>query len=259
MKVVIFAGGFGTRISEESHLKPKPMIEIGGKPIIWHIMKYYESYGFNEFIICLGYKGYYIKEYFKNYFIHNSDISIDLSNNKLIVLKSPNENFKVKLIDTGLETKTGGRLKRIKEYTQNEPFMLTYGDGLSNVNLNELLKFHKSNKKTVTVTSIKPEGRFGNIVVNSNDEVTSFMEKPDGDGNWINGGFFICEPNVFDYLDGNMDNIMWEESPLIELTNNNQLAAYKHHGFWKCMDALRDKNELEKIWKSGNADWKNWN
>ena len=259
MKVVIFAGGFGTRISEESHLKPKPMIEIGGKPIIWHIMKYYDSFGFNDFIICLGYKGYYIKEYFKNYFLHNSDISVDLNSNQLSILKSPKENFKITLIDTGLKTKTAGRLKRVREYTLNEPFMLTYGDGLSNVNIKDLIQFHKNNNKIVTVTSIKPEGRFGNIVADDNNVVKSFMEKPDGDGNWINGGFFICEPKVFDYLDGDMDDIMWEESPLIELTNDNELVAYKHHGFWKCMDALRDKNELEKIWDSGNAEWKNWN
>ena len=259
MKVVIFAGGFGTRISEESHLKPKPMIEIGGKPIIWHIMKYYDSFGFNDFVICLGYKGYYIKEYFKNYFLHNSDISIDLNSNKLSTLKSPKENFKITLIDTGLKTKTAGRLKRVREYLLNEPFMLTYGDGLSNVNIKDLIQFHKNNNKIVTVTSIKPEGRFGNIVADDNNVVKSFMEKPDGDGNWINGGFFICEPKVFDYLDGDMDDIMWEESPLIELTNDNELVAYKHHGFWKCMDALRDKNELEKIWHSGNAEWKNWN
>ena len=258
MKVVIFAGGFGTRISEESHLKPKPMIEIGGKPILWHIMKIYEAHGFTDFIICLGYKGYVIKEYFMNYYMHNADVTIDLKNNKTTIHQSTAESFNITLVETGLNTKTAGRLKRVKEYIGNERFMLTYGDGLSDVNLKELLQFHESHGKIATVTSILPEGKFGAIMTDENNVVNHFMEKPKGDGHWINGGYFILEPQVFKYLENNMDEVMWEESPLHNLTKDGQLVSYKYNGFWKCMDALRDKTELEQMWDSGNAKWKKW-
>ena len=258
MKVVIFAGGFGTRISEESHLKPKPMIEIGGKPILWHIMKIYESHGFTDFIICLGYKGYVIKEYFMNYYMHNADVTIDLKNNKTTVHQSGAESFNITLVETGLNTKTAGRLKRVQKHIGNERFMLTYGDGLSDINLKTLLAFHESHGKIATVTSILPEGKFGAITTDEKNVVNHFMEKPKGDGHWINGGFFILEHEVFKYIDKDMDNIMWEESPLHDLTNDRQLVSYKHEGFWKCMDALRDKTELEQMWDSGNAKWKVW-
>lgn len=258
MKIVIFAGGMGTRIAEESHLRPKPMIEIGGKPILWHIMKLYEKHGFTDFIICLGYKGYMIKEYFMNYYLHNADVTVDLKNNTTEVHQSSAESFKVTLVDTGLHTKTAGRLKRVRQHIGNERFMLTYGDGLSDINLKELLAFHDTHGKVATVTSILPEGKFGAISTDANNQVTSFMEKPKGDGHWINGGFFVLEPEVFNFLEGNMDDIMWEDSPLHSLTNAGQLAAYKYEGFWKCMDALRDKTELENMWETGNAKWKTW-
>jgi len=258
MKTVIFAGGFGTRISEESHLKPKTMIGIGGKPILWHILKLYEYHGHKEFIICLGFKGYVIKEYFINYFIHNSDITIDIENNRTKIHSTSAESFKVTLIDTGLYTKTAGRLKRVKEYIGNERFMLTYGDGLSDLDINELIYFHKKHGKIATVTTIMPEGKFGAIITNEDDVVEHFMEKPKGDGNWINGGYFVLEPEVFKYVEGDVDDIMWEESPLHELTKDGQLMAYKYNGFWKCMDALRDKKELEKLWTTGKPPWKKW-
>lgn len=258
MKVVIFAGGLGTRIAEESHLRPKPMVEIGGKPILWHIMKIYEAQGFNEFIICLGYKGYMIKEYFMNYYLHNADVTIDIKHNKTEVLQSTAESFKVTLVDTGLNTKTAGRLKRVQQHIGNERFMLTYGDGVSDINLHELVAFHEAHGKTGTVTSILPEGKFGAITTNDQQQVTSFMEKPKGDGHWINGGFFVLEPEVFDYLNEDMDEVMWEEKPLHDLTAAGQLSAYKYEGFWKCMDALRDKTELEAMWASGHAKWKQW-
>ncbi len=258
MKVVIFAGGMGTRISEESHLRPKPMIEIGGKPILWHIMKTYEQQGFNEFIICLGYKGYMIKEYFMNYYLHNADVTIDIKKNKTEILESTAESFKVTLVDTGLHTKTAGRLKRIQKYIGNEPFMLTYGDGLSDINYSKLVSYHQSKKCIATVTSILPEGKFGAITSDENGKVNHFMEKPKGDGHRINGGFFVLEPEVFNYLDENADEYMWEDKPLHRLTADGQLSAYKHEGFWKCMDAIRDKIELETIWESGKAKWKSW-
>lgn len=258
MKVVIFAGGIGSRISEESHLRPKPMIEIGGKPILWHIMKIYEHYGFRDFIVCLGYKGFIIKEYFMNYYMHNADVTIDLKNNKMKVHQSTSEDFNITLIETGLTTKTAGRLQRVEEHLDNERFMLTYGDGLCNVNLHELIQFHEKHKKIATVTSIQPEGKFGAIVADEDNVVSQFMEKPKGDGHWINGGFFVLEPTVFNYLKAPMDNVMWEEAPLLNLTKDNQLVSYKHYGFWKCMDALRDKNELEESWNSGMAKWKIW-
>lgn len=257
MKVVIFAGGLGSRISEESHLKPKPMIEIGGKPILWHIMKLYQAQGFHEFIICLGYKGYIIKEYFANYFLHNADVTIDLSTNQIEVHKSKAENLKVTMVETGTETMTAGRLKRVQSYIGSETFMLTYGDGLSDVDLNSLLEFHKSHGKIATVTAIQPAGKFGVLQSNDNGLVDSFSEKPKGDGNWINGGFFVLEPKVFDYLDGDMDPVMWEQLPMQQLVKDNELVAFRHTGFWKAMDILRDKVELEKMWLE-NPLWKKW-
>ena len=257
MKVVIFAGGLGSRISEESHLKPKPMIEIGGKPILWHIMKLYQAQGFHEFIICLGYKGYIIKEYFANYFLHNADVTIDLSTNQIEVHKSKAENLKVTMVETGTETMTAGRLKRVQSYIGNEPFMLTYGDGLSDVDLNALLNFHKDHGKIATVTAIQPAGKFGVLQSTNEGLVDSFSEKPKGDGNWINGGFFVLEPEIFQYLDGNMDHIMWEQLPMQKLVADKQLVAYKHHGFWKAMDILRDKVEFEKMWLEQPL-WKKW-
>jgi glucose-1-phosphate cytidylyltransferase len=258
MKVVIFAGGLGTRISEESHLKPKPMIEIGDRPILWHIMKIFSDQGFNDFVICLGYKGYVIKEYFFNYFLHSSDLTIDIKNNKLTVHNSTAEDFKVTLVDTGLNTKTAGRLKRIKEHIGNEDFMLTYGDGVADINLADLLQFHNSHIKTATVTAIQPIGRFGVMHINNDNSVDVFKEKVKGDDGWINGGFFVLRPNVFDYLPEDSDEIMWEDQPLQDLAKNDQLMAYAHVGFWKCMDALRDKVELEEMWQTGNAKWKVW-
>ena len=258
MKVVIFAGGFGTRLMEETEARPKPMVEIGGKPILWHILKMYEAHGFNEFIICLGYKAAYIKEYFYNYYLHNSDVTIELANNNIKVHYSDSESFKVTLIDTGLHTNTAGRLKRIKKYVEGETFMLTYGDGVADVDLTELLNFHKTSGKLVTLTSVQIPGRFGSLDISDNGEVGKFVEKPAGDGMWINGGFFVIEPQVFKYLESDMDDIQWEKGPLENIANDNQLAAYKHYGFWKCMDALRDRIELEELWSSGNAKWKKW-
>ena len=258
MKVVIFAGGLGTRISEETDARPKPMVEIGGKPILWHIMKMYSRYGFNDFIICLGYKGYIIKEYFMHYFIHNSDITIELGNNKVEVHGSNTESFKVTLVDTGQHTKTAGRLKRIQKYVKGEEFMLTYGDGLSDVNMDELLAYHKKMNRIATVTAVQMDARFGGMDLNNEGEVVSFREKAKDESKWINGGFFVLKPEVFDYLEGDMDDMMWEDEPLEKLTSANQLAAYRHKGFWKCMDALRDKLELEALWQSHHAKWKVW-
>ena len=258
MKVVIFAGGLGTRISEETDTRPKPMVEIGGKPILWHIMKVYSHYGFNDFIICLGYRGYVVKEYFMNYFLHNSDITIDLTNNKTEILGTSSEPFKVTLVETGLNTKTAGRLQQVKQYIGNEDFMLTYGDGVSDVDLKELLAFHKKQNKTVTVTSIQLEARFGGMDLGDNGEVVAFREKAKDEGKWINAGFFVLKPEVFKYLDSDMTNMMWEDEPLEKLAADGQLAAFQHKGFWKCMDALRDKIELEEFWRTGNAKWKTW-
>jgi glucose-1-phosphate cytidylyltransferase len=258
MKVVIFAGGLGTRIAEETDARPKPMVEVGGKPILWHIMKIYESYGFNDFIICLGYKGYVIKEYFMNYFLHNSDITIDLGSNDVKVHGSRIEAFKVTLVETGINTKTAGRLKQVEKYLNKEDFMLTYGDGVSDINLKDLLAFHKQQDKIATVTAIQMDARFGGMDVAKNGEVTSFREKAKDESKWINGGFFVLKPEVFNYLQGDMNEMMWEDEPLENLTADNQLAAYRHKGFWKCMDALRDKIELEALWQSGNAKWKTW-
>jgi glucose-1-phosphate cytidylyltransferase len=258
MKVVIFAGGMGSRISEESHLKPKPMIEIGDKPILWHIMKYYGNFGFNEFIICLGYKGYIIKEYFMNYYIHNSDVTVELNNNKVDVHFSSAESYKVTLVDTGLNTATAGRLKRVQKYVGDEDFMLTYGDGLTDLDLSALVSFHKKHGKVATVTAIQPEGRFGGMELMADGTVQEFIEKPRGDGRWINAGFFVLQPQIFKYLDARADQIMWEEEPMRLLTKDKQLVAFKHSGFWKCMDHMRDKTELEELWSGQKAKWKIW-
>lgn len=256
MKVLILAGGYGTRISEESDIKPKPMIEIGGKPILWHIMKHYSSYGFNEFVILLGYKSYVIKEYFANYYLHNSDVTIDTAKQKMEIHNNYSENWKITLIDTGMDTMTGGRVKRAKDYIGNEPFFLTYGDGVSDVNIGELLNFHKKHHKKITMTAIQPEGRFGALKIENDNKISSFLEKPKGDGAWINGGFFICEPSVLDYIQG--DQTVFEKEPLQDLANEGELYSFKHEGFWKCMDTLRDKNQLNEMWASGNAKWKSW-
>lgn len=259
MKVVIFAGGLGTRLAEETDVRPKPMVEIGGRPIIWHIMKIYSTYGFNEFVVCLGYKGYFIKEYFVQYYLYNSDVTIELKNNKMDVHYSNAESFKVTLVETGLNTKTAGRLKKIQRYLGNEDFMLTYGDGVADVNINELLAFHQSHNKIATVTAVQPEGRFGSMEINADGSVDHFKEKPKGDNKWINGGFFVLKSEVFNYLNNaNIDDIMWEDAPMQKLANDKQLVAFKHTGFWKPMDALRDKIELENLWQSGNAKWKTW-
>jgi len=258
MKVVIFAGGFGTRLMEETEARPKPMVEIGGKPILWHILKMYEQYGYNEFIICLGYKATFIKEYFYNYYLHNSDVTIELANNNIKVHYSETESFKVTLIDTGLHTNTAGRLKQIEKYVKGETFMLTYGDGVADVNFSELIDFHKSHGRLATLTSVQIPGRFGNLDINAFGEVEHFKEKPMGDGMWINGGFFVLEAGIFKYLEGDVMDVQWEKEPLANIANDNQLAAYKHNGFWKCMDALRDRQELEEMWSSGNAKWKTW-
>lgn len=256
MKTLILAGGFGTRISEETQSIPKPMIEIGSKPILWHIMKLYSYYGFNEFVILLGYKGYVIKDFFSNYFLYNSDVTFDLSSNQLKVHNNYSDPWKVTLLDTGLNTMTGGRIKRAKNFIGDESFFLTYGDGVSNVNLKELLAFHKSNKNKITMTSVQPEGRFGALDINNLNQVKSFKEKPKGDGNWINGGFFVCEPSIFDYIDS--DETIFEREPLERVAQAEELYSFKHHGFWQCMDTLRDKNKLNNLWNENEAPWKLW-
>jgi glucose-1-phosphate cytidylyltransferase len=259
MKVVILAGGFGTRISEESDNKPKPMIEIGGKPILWHIMKIYSNYGYNDFIICCGYMSYVIKDYFHNYYLHQSDITIDLRTNSLEYHHSKSEPWRVTLVDTGIESMTGGRIKRIQPYIGGEPFMMTYGDGVGDVDIGALVGFHRQSGKLATLTAVQPSGRFGALGFSEKDDtvVESFQEKPQGDGAWINAGFFVLEPGVFDYIkDG--DSTIWERDPLERLASDGQLAAYKHASFWRPMDTLRDKKELERLWSSG-APWKVWN
>lgn len=258
MKVVIFAGGLGTRLAEETDIRPKPMVEIGGKPILWHIMKIYSHYGFNDFIVCLGYKGYVIKEYFMNYFLHNSDITLDIANNKMQVLGTHSEAFKVTLIETGSITKTAGRLKQVQQYIGNEDFMLTYGDGVADLDINKLVAFHKAHNKIATVTAVQLDARFGGMDIGNTDEVVSFKEKAKDESKWINAGFFVLKPEVFKYLEGDMSNMMWEDQPLESLTNDNELVAYKHSGFWKCMDAMRDKLEFEALWQSNQAKWKVW-
>ena len=256
MKVVILAGGLGTRITEESHLKPKPMIGIGERPILWHIMKEYSYYGFNEFIICLGYKGYVIKEFFSDYFLHTSDVTFDLLKNEMTVHDNFSEPWKVTLVDTGLNTMTGGRVKRVQKYIGNETFMLTYGDGVSDINIKELIKFHKKNRKIATITAINPGQRFGILDINNNNQVENFREKNNIDSSLINGGYMVLEPEIFDYIHG--DETMLEKEPLETLADEGQLMAFKHQGFWKCMDTLRDKNQLEEMWNKGQALWKVW-
>ncbi len=256
IKTVILAGGLGTRLSEETHLKPKPMVEIGGMPILWHIMKIYSHYNFNDFIICCGYKGYLIKEYFANYSLHNSDITISLSSNKIEVHTKKTEPWKITLIDTGEKTMTGGRLARVKDYLNNdEPFFFTYGDGLANINLNKLLQHHYEEGRSATLTAVKPPGRFGAISLEGN-KVLKFQEKADGDKAWINGGFFVINPEVINIING--DNSTWEKGPLEQLSKKEQLSAYKHDGFWQPMDNLRDKNKLNEMWQNENAPWKLW-
>lgn len=257
MKVVILAGGFGTRISEESHLKPKPMIEIGEKPILWHIMKIYSHYDFHDFIICLGYKAFIIKEYFANYFLHESDVTFDFRNNsRKIVHNHRAEPWQVTLVNTGLETMTGGRIKRVKPYIGNEPFMLTYGDGVSDINIQELVDYHKAHGKLATVTTTQPSGRFGSLDLSDNNQVRGFKEKPKSDGGWINAGFFVMQPEVLDYIAD--DSTFLEREPLENLAKDGQLVAYKHSGFWQPMDTLRDKTLLDDLWKSGQAPWSFW-
>lgn len=255
MKVVLLAGGHGTRISEESHLKPKPMIEIGGKPILWHIMKIYSHYGLTDFVICCGYKGYVIKEYFANYFLHMSDVTFDMKDNKMEIHQNSSEPWKVTLVDTGEETMTGGRIKRVKEYIGSEDFCLTYGDGVANVNIKELLKFHKTHGGLATLTATQPPGRFGalNLI---GDKIKSFEEKPEGDGNWINGGFFVLNHKVIDLIQD--DSTIWEKAPMETLAKDGQLHSFFHHGFWQPMDTLRDKNQLESLWQIGKAPWRVW-
>jgi len=257
MKAVILAGGLGTRISEETHLKPKPMIEIGGRPILWHIMKMYSAHGVNDFIICCGYKGYLIKEYFANYFLHMSDITFDMKNNQREVHQGHAEPWRVTLVDTGENTMTGGRLKRVKEYLDtDENFCFTYGDGLSNVNITDLINFHRNHGLKSTLTAVAPPGRFGALEIHNDQRITAFQEKPDGDGGLINGGFFVLNPTVIDLIAS--DHIIWEREPLEHLATTNQLKAFRHSGFWQPMDTLRDKIHLEELWASGKAPWKIW-
>jgi glucose-1-phosphate cytidylyltransferase len=256
MKVVILAGGLGTRISEETHLKPKPMLEIGGKPILWHLMKIYSSHGINDFVICCGYRGYVIKEYFANYFLHMSDVTFDMSSNTVNVHQANSEPWKVTVVDTGEETSTGGRLKRIEEYVRNdELFCFTYGDGLSNVNITDLIDFHNTNKKLATVTAVQPPGRYGLLNIKSN-LVQSFIEKPQGDGGWINGGFFVLSPKCIKYIAN--DETSWESESLVQISQDGELAAYQHRGFWQSMDTLREKVYLEDLWLKQEAPWKTW-
>ncbi|MGL5271780.1 MAG: glucose-1-phosphate cytidylyltransferase [Selenomonadaceae bacterium] len=257
MKVVILAGGLGTRISEESHLRPKPMIEIGGHPLLWHIMKIYSHYGFNDFIICLGYKGYIVKEYFADYYLHTSDVTFDFTNhNKMTIHNNMTEPWKVTLVDTGLNTQTGGRIKRVQKYIGNSAFMLTYGDGVSNVNIKNLLNYHQSTRPLVTMTAVQPGGRFGVLDIGANDSVTRFVEKAKADGGWINGGFMVVEPQIFNYIRD--DTTVFEKSPLETIAQEHNLQAFKHSGFWQCMDTQRDKTVLEDFWASKNAPWKIW-
>ena len=256
MKVVILAGGFGSRISEETHLKPKPMIEIGSKPILWHILKIYSSQGFNEFIICCGYKGYVIKEYFANYFLHMSDVTFDMTKNKMEVHNKNAEPWKVTLVDTGELSMTGGRLKRIEQYLNNETFCFTYGDGVADIDLNSLIERHKQSKSLATVTAVQPPGRYGSLNIGKENKVLNFKEKPEGDGGWINGGFFVLEPKVLNYI--NNDKTVWEEEPLQKLSAEGQLNVYQHNGFWQPMDTLRDQRKLEELWNKNLAPWKLW-
>ncbi|PTR01572.1 glucose-1-phosphate cytidylyltransferase [Mucilaginibacter yixingensis] len=257
MKVVLLAGGLGTRLSEETGIKPKPMVEIGGMPILWHIMKIYSAYGFNDFVICLGYKGYIIKEFFSNYFLHKSDVTIDLKNNSVEVHDSQAEPWRITLVDTGNDSMTGGRIKRIQPHIGNEPFMLTYGDGVADINVSQLMEYHQQNNNLLTVTAIQPSGKFGALNMGPGDKVNSFIEKPKGDGSWINGGFFVCEPQVFDFINHG-DATIWEREPLEKIAQTGRMSAYRHHGFWQPMDTLKDKYDLNAMWDNGRAPWKIW-
>jgi glucose-1-phosphate cytidylyltransferase len=258
MKVVILAGGFGTRLSEETDIKPKPMVEIGGKPILWHIMKTYSEYGFNEFVILLGYKGYYIKEYFSNYFLHQSNVTVDLSSGQVEVHNNSSEPWKVTLVDTGINSMTGGRIKRAQGFIGDESFMLTYGDGVANINIDKLLEFHNSHGKALTMTSAQPDGRFGALDIGEDNQVKEFKEKPRGDGSWINAGYFVCNPEVFDYIiEG--DATVFEQNPLQNLAQDGEVYTYKHYDFWMPMDTLRDRNILDKMCKASEAPWMIWN
>ena len=257
MKVILLAGGYGTRISEETDLKPKPMVEIGGKPILWHIMKIYSKYGYNDFIILLGYKGYYIKEYFANYFLHQSDITLDIQTGKMEVLNNSSEPWKITLLDTGLDTMTGARIKMAKPFIEDERFMLTYGDGVSDIDIDELVNFHKSHGKALTMTSARPDARFGALNIGEKNNIINFQEKPAGEGGWINAGFFVCDAKVFDYIDEN-NSTMFEQEPLQNLAKDGEAFTYKHNGFWKPMDTLRDKQQLQKMWETNKAPWKVW-
>ena len=257
MKVLLLAGGFGTRLSEETDIRPKPMVEIGGKPIMWHIMKIYSHYGFNDFVVLLGYKGYYIKEFFANYFLHRSDITIDIASGKIEVLNNSSEPWRVTLLDTGLNSMTGARIKKARKIVGDNTFMLTYGDGVANIKIDELLKFHASHKKIVTMTSAQPDGRFGALEISDQDQVLQFKEKPKGDGSWINAGFFVCEPEVFDYINDD-EGTIFEQEPLMKLAQDGEIFTYKHHGFWMPMDTLRDKNKLNEMWRDNKAEWKIW-
>ncbi len=256
MKVLLLAGGFGTRLSEETELKPKPMVQVGGRPILWHIMKLYSHFGFNDFVILLGYKGYVIKEYFANYFLHQSNVTIDLKNNTTEIHKNTAEPWRITLLDTGKDTMTGGRVKRAADFIDENPFMLTYGDGVSDLNIQHLLDFHKKHGKLMTMTSAQPEGRFGALQIGSDGTVEKFLEKPKGDGGWINAGFFVCQPEVIQYI--NDDSTILERTPMETLAKEGQMMTYKHTGFWKPMDTLRDKNQLEDLWQTGHAPWKIW-
>ncbi len=259
MKALILAGGFGTRLSEETDLRPKPMVEIGSKPILWHIMQTYSHYGITEFVILLGYKGYYIKEYFANYFLHQSDVTIDLSNNEMQIHNNQSEPWKVTLVDTGLNAMTGARIKKVKHYIDNQPFLLTYGDGVGDIDIQKTIDFHKQHGKLLTMTSAQPEGRFGALNIDQNtNQVLEFQEKPKGDGSWINAGFFVCQPEVLDYIDAG-DEVVFEQEPLKNLAKDGQIYTYKHDGFWMPMDTLRDKFELNKLWEDQQAPWKVWN
>jgi glucose-1-phosphate cytidylyltransferase len=255
VKVVILAGGLGTRLSEETVVKPKPLVAIGGKPILWHIMKIYSSYGVNDFIVCLGYKGYLIKEYFANYYLHMSDVTFEMKNNKMKVHNNKAEPWTVTLVDTGDATATGGRLLRVREFLEDEPFCFTYGDGIADIKIQDLLSFHTKSNVKATLTAVQPPGRYGAVEI-EHGRVRNFQEKPRGDGGWINGGFFVLEPSVIDYLKG--DRTSWEGDSLVKLAHDGQLAAFKHDGFWRPMDTLRDKNVLEDLWESGKAPWKVW-
>ena len=258
MKVLLLAGGFGTRLSEETDIRPKPMVEIGGKPILWHIMKTYSEHGFNDFVILLGYKGYFIKEYFANYFLHQSDVTINTKNGQMEIHNNSSESWKVTLLDTGLNSMTGGRIKRAEDYVNNEPFLLTYGDGVSNINIKELVEFHKSHGKAMTMTSAQPDGRFGALDVGKNNQVKAFKEKPKGDGSWINAGYFVCEPEVFNYITEG-DSTVFEQEPLKNLAKNGEIYTYKHDGFWMPMDSLRDKIKLNEMCDNKAAPWMVWN